>query len=329
MTRSLHPPPPLLRLALLAGLLLLAMALALALGSLPLSLAELWAVLHGQGSPLAHSIVFELRLPRMLQAMLVGGLLSLAGWQMQLLLRNPLADPYILGISSGAALAGLLGLLLGVSGLWLNLWSGLGAGASLLLLLLLAGRSSSERLLLTGVMLSSLCVSGVSLILSLAPGERLRGMLFWLMGDLSQPVPYWPLLLILLVSAIISAVLHLPLAILSQGETLAYSLGVAIRPLRLLLLLLASLLTASAVMTAGSIGFIGMAVPHLARLLCGTALPAQLAGSLLLGPTLLLLADTASRTLFAPLQIPVGVCTALFGAPVFLWLLYRHGTTAR
>lgn len=311
---------------LLTLLVLLSLTLALTSGSVAISAAEVWHSLWGEGGGLAQQIVLELRLPRALAALAVGGLLSLAGALMQVLLRNPLADPYVLGVSGGAAVAALLAMLARLGGLWLQGAAFGGALAATLLVFALAhgrGQWSTQRMLLTGVVLAAGWGAVISFLLAVAPTAQLPGMLFWLMGDLGPAGrPTWALVLLGL-----GLLFTLPLArslnILARGELQALALGVEQRRLRILIYLLASLFTASAVTLAGSIGFIGLLVPHLTRLLIGSDHRVLIPASMLLGGTLLLLADTLARTLIAPQQLPVGVLTALVGVPVFLLLLQR------
>jgi len=288
-----------------------------------------WALLTHSAEPLAQTVVFELRLPRALAAFAVGGMLALAGALMQVLLRNPLADPYILGISGGAAVAALLSLMAGLGGLLLAGNAFLGALASMLLVFGLAhgrGAWTATRLILTGVIVAAGWGALIGLILALAPERGLHGMLFWLMGDLSHtPPPLWGLL-----ACGIGLLLCLPLArdlnVLARGELAASALGVAVPRLRLLLYFIASLLTAGAVTIAGSIGFVGLVIPHLLRLLGLHDHRHLLPGCVLAGGSLLMLADTLARTIVAPQQLPVGVITALLGVPLFLYLLNRRGT---
>lgn len=317
-------PLPLLFLLIAASLL--ALIAALSLGSLQVSPADLWNILLGHNSGIGSQVVLELRLPRALTAFAVGGMLALAGSQMQVLLGNPLADPYILGTSGGAAVGALVALLLGAAGLGVSSAALIGALGSMLLVFGLAhgrGTWSPNRLLLTGVVVAAGWGALISFLLSIAPQQNLPGMLFWLMGDLSQAQHPLAGLIILAAAMLLSMPGARSLNLLARGELQAATLGVATRPLRLQLYLLASVLTASAVTLGGSIGFVGLVVPHLLRLLIGSdhrwLLPASVFG----GGVLLLLADTLARTLFAPQQLPVGVLTALIGVPMFLLLLQR------
>jgi iron complex transport system permease protein len=251
---------------------------------------------------------------------------------MQILLRNPLADPYVLGISGGASVGALSAMLAGLSLALMNIAAFAGALAAMLLVFGLAHGDSSwtrTRLLLTGVIVASGCGAIVALILSIAPEDGLRGMIFWLMGDLAHAVSPSPALAILALGLVITLPFARELNLLARGDTLAHALGVAVNHVKLGVYLLASLLTAVAVTTAGSIGFIGLVVPHMVRLAMirmgwGNDQRLLLPASALAGGSLLVLADTLARTLIAPQQLPVGVLTALLGVPAFLILLGRQ-----
>jgi iron complex transport system permease protein len=295
-------------------------------GSVTVAPADLPSILFGEGGGMAREIVLQLRLPRALAAFAVGGLLALAGVQMQVLLGNPLADPYILGISGGAAVGALLALLAGGATLALNGAALAGALGSMILVFgLTHGRGvwSPTRLLLTGVVVASGWGALISFLLAVAPQHNLPGMLFWLMGDLSHAEQALPALIILALGLLLSLPQARNLNLLARGELQAGVLGVSVVPLRLQLYLLASLLTAAAVTIGGSIGFVGLVVPHMLRLLVGSDHRLLLPAAVLSGGTLLLLADTLARTIIAPQQLPVGVLTALVGVPLFLYLLQR------
>ncbi|GAB4361792.1 MAG: iron ABC transporter permease [Gammaproteobacteria bacterium] len=303
-----------------------ALLIALFSGSTDLALGELIDALLGGGESLVRTVVWELRFPRALSAFATGGLLALGGALMQVLLRNPLADPYILGVSGGASVAALTLLVLGVGGYWLPAGAFCGALLSMFLVFGLShGRGSwtPTRLLLTGVVIAAGWGALISLLLAISPQAQLRGMLFWLMGDLGYATSPALALVVLAVGLAAALPLARDLNVLARGDLLAGSLGVPVRRLRYGLFFLASLLTASAVTLAGSIGFVGLVVPHLLRLAGAHDHRLLLPGSALLGGTLLLLADTGARTLIAPAQLPVGVITALIGVPVFLLLLHR------
>jgi iron complex transport system permease protein len=314
----------------LAILVLLAVALLLAsalLGSANVDLAMAWHALWSSEPSLARDVVVQLRLPRALTAFAVGGLLGLAGALLQVLLRNPLADPYVLGVAGGASVCALLALMFGLSALWIDFAAAAGALGACLLVFALAqgpGGWTPTRLLLTGVVVAAGAGSVVSLLLALSDDTSLRGMVFWLLGDLSR-AERWPALLALLaLGTTACVVLGRALNVLARGETLAASVGLDVRSVRRFVFVLSSILTGCAVSTAGSIGFVGLVTPHLVRLGLGNDQRVVLAGSALLGGVLLMAADLAARTLIAPRQLPVGALTALVGVPVFLLLMLRQ-----
>ena len=279
-----------------------------------------------QVDSLDHQILLELRLPRMSTAFITGALLGIAGALMQVLLRNPLADPYILGVSGGASVAALLAIMAGASGMMLSGSAFAGALLSTLLVFTLAhgrGHWDSTRLLLTGVVLAAGWGAVISLLLAISPGTQLHGMLFWLMGDLGFSRTPWVGSLVLLFLLPVALAISPSLNLLARGELPAASLGVSVGRLRTTIYVLASLATASAVTQAGNIGFVGLIAPHMLRLLGARDHRLLIPGVALLGGTLLLLADAISRLIIEPRQLPVGVLTALLGVPLFLLLLFR------
>jgi iron complex transport system permease protein len=293
--------------------------------------AELAAALLGAAEGTAANVVRELRLPRALAAFACGGLLALAGALMQVLLRNPLADPYVLGISGGASVGALAAMLFGLPLAFIHGGSFAGALAATLLVFGLArgdGSWTQTRLLLTGVIVAAGSGAAVALILSVAPEKELRGMLFWLMGDLAHAGSPWPALAMLALGILATLPFARDLNLLTRGDLAARSLGVPVLRLRGGVYLLASLATAVAVTTTGSVGFVGLVVPHLVRLAIGNDQRVLLPAAALAGGALLTLADTLARTVAAPQQLPVGVLTALIGVPVFLFLLTRSPKTA-
>jgi len=303
-----------------------ALFFALSVGSVAINAEDFIAVVLGQGDALHSQIITQLRLPRALAAFTCGGLLALAGVLMQALLRNPLADPYILGISGGAAVATLIAIMLGLGGLLLTGSAVLGALLSMTLVFSLAhgqGSWTPTRLLLTGVVVASGWGAIISFLLAIAPQKNLHSMLFWLMGDLSYAKTYWPGIISLGVGLLGSLMISRNLNVLLQGDLQAHALGVNVTRLRLSIYFIASLLTATAVTIAGSIGFIGLIIPHLLRLLGINDHRLLLPCAVLLGGTLLVIADTAARIIIAPQQLPVGVITAMMGVPVFLFLMQR------
>ncbi len=318
----------------LPALLLLLLAclgsviLALKLGSVPVTFSDLLSSLSNRQG-LHQGLIFELRLPRALAAFVCGGMLGLAGLLMQALLRNPLADPYILGVSGGAASGALLAMLAGLGSLMIQAAAFSGALLSIVLVFALAHGSSSwtsNRLLLTGVVLAAGWNALISFLLVISPNQQIHGMLFWLMGDLSYTQAEVWVFVLLAVITLLSFMLARPLNLISRGELQATALGVNTRQLRLLLFFTASLLTAVAISLAGSIGFIGLMAPHMLRLVIGSDHRSLVPAVVLLGGTLLILADTFARTVLAPTQLPVGILTAILGVPTFLYLLYRNNS---
>lgn len=322
---------PSVELTLLAALSGASVVLALLAGSVALTPAELaegaTALFYGKDDSLAATLL-QLRLGRALGAWVTGALLAAAGVLMQALLRNPLSDPYVLGISGGASVGALLAMLLGAS-LWVVDGAAFGGALAITLLLLLLARDqlsqggSTTLLLLTGVILASGCGALVTLMLSIAPEQSLRGMVFWLIGDLSGSEPR--LLPWLALAAALAFCLRYArdINLLALHGDVAATLGVHVARLRYGLFGLAALLTASAVTGAGSIGFVGLIVPHACRFALGPDHRTLLPAAALAGGLVLVVADTLARTVVAPQQLPVGVITSLIGVPAFLWQLRR------
>jgi iron complex transport system permease protein len=303
-------------------------------GSIAVPLAEMPDALrqlaHGE-STLAASLL-ELRAGRALTAFVTGGALALAGVMMQALLRNPLADPYVLGISAGASVGALLALLLMASAIVVDMAALAGAvGVSMLLYLLarrdlrsgLAAEGGTSMLLLTGVILSSACMALVTLMLSIAPEGRLRSMIFWMIGDLAGAplrLAPWVVLGAALLYALRSARAMNVVALHAEA---AATLGIRVGSLRKGLFFVSGVLTASAVTSAGSVGFVGLIVPHACRFAFGSDHRVLIPAAVLVGGSFLVLCDTLARTIIAPQQLPVGAITAIIGAPVFLYQLHR------
>ncbi len=314
------------------------MLVALSIGTVHISSLDVMRLLFRSDDTVASEIINRLRLPRAIAAFATGGLLALAGALMQVLLRNPLADPYILGLSGGAAVAALIAMMVGLNAVLVSLSAFAGASLSVILVFAFARRDlgrlhataavdATPRLLLTGVVLAAGWSAIVTLILTVAPEGQLRGMLFWLIGDLGGADSY-----ALAISGLVIAIVAIypftrELNVMLQGQTIAHGLGVPVVRVRRQIYLVASLATALAVTTAGAIGFVGLIVPHALRLVIGNDQRVLVPASVLAGGALLLLADTAARTMIAPQQLPVGVVTALIGVPTFLYLLMRNGTS--
>ena len=310
--------------ALFSGFALCAVLVSLCAGSMAIEPRQVAAALLHGGDDTAARVVLDLRLPRVLSGFVVGGMLALAGALMQVLLRNPLAEPFVLGISGGASVFALATIALGLGGAWIHGGALTGALISMLLVFALprvGGEWNPMRILLTGVVVASGWGAVISLLLAITQAAQIHTMLYWLMGDLGQArFSHWSLWL-LLGALGASLVLARGLNLLARGDLQAAALGVPVLPLRCVVYFLASFLAAGAVMEAGSIGFVGLIVPHAVRLMVGTDHRIVLPASVLGGGTLLVVADALARTIIAPQQLPVGVLTAMLGVPVFLILL--------
>lgn len=322
-----------LRLAALLLLLLAAFVAALVLGAAELPPRAVLAGLLGGGSQTARTIVLELRLPRAVLAATAGGALALAGAVFQALLRNPLAEPYILGVSGGAAVGAVAAVVLG--GLAIASWvvplaALAGAVVAIVVVLRIAlgvGRALDARvLLLGGVVVGAFLNALILLLLTMAEGESFRSAIFWMMGSLSAATWSTDLLLAAYVipSAAALVLLARPLDLLALGEETALYLGTRVERVKLAAYLVASLMVAASVAACGVIGFVGLIVPHALRLLWGSDHRRLLPASFLAGAAFLLLADTAARTVAGATELPVGVVTALVGVPIFVVLLTRR-----
>jgi iron complex transport system permease protein len=293
-------------------------------GSVAIPWRAPWHALAPGAHNLYHNLVYHLRLPRALCAFATGGLLATAGALMQVLLRNPLADPYILGVSGGAGVGALLAMTVGAAGLGVGAGAFTGALTSILLVFALArrgGRWTATGLLLTGVVVAAGWGAVIAFLLTVTPAATLHGMLFWLMGDLSVSTRPGTALAVLVLGVGATLPVARSLNVMSRGEQRALATGVSTARLQLYIYLLASGLTAAAVTLAGGIGFIGLVTPHLLRMVMGNDQRILLPASALLGGSLLVVADTLARTVMAPQQLPVGIVTAFIGVPVFLYLL--------
>ncbi len=309
----------------------LAIAISLSAGSLDLSWSQLFALLFQRsGTEVERVIIWQVRFPRALLAGLVGAALSISGVTFQAVLRNPLADPYLLGVSGGAALGAVTAITYGLqSPIIIPLAAFIGALTALLLVYLVAQAHtcSSHTLILSGVMVGSLAAALLLFLLWRSPADATRQAIFWLAGNLSLADPDWlswgwlwvGIGFLLLWSQ------SLNLDLLTQGEETAADLGLHVGKTRLILFALAGALTACAVALAGLVGFVGLVIPHICRLLWGPGHRLLLPFSALLGSSFLIIADAIARSLYAPAEIPVGVVTATLGAPFFLYLLRRKG----
>lgn len=322
-------------LAALAAALAGALALSAATGPVPVSLGGFVDALLRGGEETPARVVLSLRLPRALLGMMVGGALASSGAAFQALLRNPLADPYILGVSGGAAvgaLAATLFLPAGASAV-LPACAFLGAALSALAVFLLARRGggvSPERLILMGVVVGAFLNAVIMLMVSLSPPGRIPGALYWLMGDLGQGTPRRVAVLLPYVAAGSLALFLLSrgLDMLLLGEREAFHAGLDIERAKTAAYLTASLLAGSVVAVSGLIGFVGLIVPHGARALVGSAHRRLLPAAFLMGAAFLVLSDVIARTASPSGELPVGAVTAFAGAPFFLFLLRRGGGRA-
>ncbi len=314
-----------------------AIALALSVGPVPVSFGQLFRILAGgsaDGSPgeTAAKVVLALRLPRALLGGLVGGALSSSGVAFQALLRNPLADPYILGVSGGAAVGAMTASLLlpGTSLLPLPLCAFLGAALAASAVFLLARRRSGisrERLILMGVIVGAFLNALIMMMVALAPPGRIPGAVYWLMGDLSLGTPARVGLLApyVAVGVALLVLLSRGMDLLLLGDEAAFQSGLPVERVKTAVYLTASLLAGSVVAVSGLIGFVGLIVPHGARSIVGSGHRRLLPAAFLLGATFLIMADVLARTAGPSGELPVGAVTALSGAPFFLYLLRRNG----
>jgi iron complex transport system permease protein len=312
----------------LAALTVLAAAVfmvALLTGSSRIGLHEALAALAGAGDEATRNVLLAVRLPRVLAAFGVGSLLALSGVLLQALFRNPLADPYVLGVSGGAAVGGLLAMIAGAAALIVQSAAVAGALGAVGLVYVLARGGGTARLLLTGVVLASACGALVSVLLALADSSRVRGMVFWLAGDLEWAVTPWLSAGASLIAVTASIAIARPLNVLAAGELRARTVGLALEAWRTVLFIACATFTAIAVVSAGTVGFVGLITPHAVRLVLRTSDHRIVApAAALSGGMLLAAADVVARTIAAPRQLPVGAIMALVGAPLFVALLRRR-----
>ena len=328
--------------ALLSFLLAGVVGMSLSLGAVTIPLSSTWSILfHRLFGPTTEwssrhsSIILDIRLPRTISGVLVGAALSLAGAVLQALLRNPLADPFVLGISSGAAVGAVLAILVGLGSTFLGSYAVPGAafGGALLTLLLVysiartGGRVPTQTLLLSGVIVSSFFSAIIMFLISVTSNEKIFNVTFWLMGSLEY-LPFQSMGVIffyLLVGGGTLFALARDLNLLILGEETASGLGVEVERVKKITFVFASLITGTVVSVSGLIGFVGLVVPHLVRMIWGPDHRFLLPASALVGGILLVIADTLARTVMAPSEIPVGVVTAIGGAPFFVYLLRKKG----
>ncbi len=280
-------------------------------------------------NPMHHTIVWQIRFPRVLLAVLVGATLSLGGLVFQALLRNALAEPYILGISGGSAIGAIIGIMLGFSrfpGVCLTAF--LGSLATLVLILVMtAGQTilKKESLLLSGVMVNAFCSAVILFLISLAHDSRLHSILFWLMGDLSAADMGQVVIIACMLMPCFGLIFWLAhtMNLLLMGKELAQTMGVNIKAATLVLLVTTSFMVSATVSYCGLLGFIGLVTPHLLRLLLGSDHRVLVPACILGGGAFLAVCDLLARTLPEQGEMPPGVITALIGAPLFIYLLKR------
>jgi iron complex transport system permease protein len=340
--RTLTPRRVLAVCAMLFAALFLVVVISLRMGAFPISVRDIVMTLVNGGLgrrdqiPSEFSlVVFGLRLPRIALGILVGAALSTAGAGFQALLRNPLADPYVLGVSSGAALGAILSLIVAphTPGA-IQAAAFAGAAATITVVYFLGrrgGQLDSATLLLAGIIAASFLSAVIMFLMTTLPGRDLRGMAFWLMGDLSSPPPTQDVrpwfAFLFAVFGIAAGAIYLTasdLNLILTGEKEAQHLGVNVRRVRLVVYVCASVLTGLAVSVSGAIGYVGLLVPHVMRMLFGTDYRLLIPTSALGGAIAVVAADTLARTVVAPTELPVGAMTAIAGAPVFIYLLRRR-----
>ncbi|GAB4372704.1 MAG: iron ABC transporter permease [Deltaproteobacteria bacterium] len=313
-----------------------ALALSVSTGPVPVSMEEVWRALWGGAAPgpgrTAAKVVLSLRLPRALLGAIVGGALSCSGVAFQALLRNPLADPYILGVSGGAAVGALTASLLRVGNSFLPLPACAFAGASIaasgvFLLARRRGGVSRERLILMGVVVGAFLNALILLMVALSPPGKIPGAIYWLMGDLGLGTPRRVAILVphVAVGLAVLFLLARGIDLLLLGDEAAFQAGLPVERVKTAVYLTASLLAGSVVAVSGLIGFVGLIVPHGARVLVGAGHRRLLPAAFLLGAAFLVVADLLARTAGPTGELPVGAVTALAGAPFFLYLLRKNG----
>jgi iron complex transport system permease protein len=318
---------------LLVLLLLLVLLVAAVVGSERLPLPNVLCALTGKSgcglSPEQEAILFDIRLPRILLAGAVGMCLAAAGAAYQALLRNPLAEPYLLGVSNGAAVGTMVSLVFLGAHEWSRPVMAFAGAlvASFAVYQLARGRTgaSPERLILAGVIVTTFLSSAIVFITTMMDATRIRSFTFWLLGDLSGATTglLWLALIVSVLGSVVLTAFARPLNLLMLGERDAFDLGVEVGRVRLIVFLAAGLLVGTSVASSGSVGYVGLVVPHLVRLSFGSDNRLVLPAAALAGAAFVVVADMLARTVIAPRELPVGAITALIGAPLFIYLLKR------
>ena len=313
------------------AILLISIWCGISIGSVSVPLSTLW---DAESNPTAYSILWNIRMPRVILAALVGAALAIAGAAFQGLLKNPLADPYTLGISSGASVGAVFTLFFSVSlpffsFFTLPIFSMIGAFVTLVVVMgfarLVDRTMKMETLILTGIIFSSFLGSCISLMIALT-GEELRSIMGWLLGSVSMRG--WPYVKMILPFVIIGALIlwlhRKELNAMIYGEERAKYLGVDVKRSKYIILIGGSMLTGAAVAVSGTIGFVGLVVPHMVRMILGADHRHLLIISFLNGASLLVICDLVSRTIIAPTELPIGVITSFIGAPVFAYIFFKQ-----
>lgn len=327
--KELNPTVYLLKLLMLLTVLIISFFLSLTIGSVDMSFSEVVSILLNQNADkTTYQIIYEIRLPRIILAAAVGGGLSIAGAVFQALLMNPLAEPYILGISSGGTFGAVLSILLGLSLFFTQLFAFVGALAVVFLVFKLGkkfGELEPNILLLSGVMIGAFFSALILLMMTLL-GDSLRTAVFWLIGNISfakMEIVIYILVITILVSTVLSVNAH-KYNILSLGSVTAKHLGINTSLIKNISYILASLMVGAIVSVSGIIGFVGLLVPHVCRFIFGVDNRMVVPASFFIGATYLIWADTMARTLISPSELPVGAITAIIGAPIFIYLLRKR-----
>ncbi|BEQ15636.1 FecCD family ABC transporter permease [Desulfoferula mesophila] len=326
-------PSRLLAVCLGLGLLLvLSLLVGLWLGTVSIGPRQFWQWLSGELQGPSAIILGQLRLPRLLLAALVGACLGLCGAVFQAILRNPLAEPFILGVSGGAACGAVASVLVGLTGLWgqsaLAFGGALGTVGLVLAIARRRGSMETSTLILTGVMINAFFTALIMFVISTTTDQKLHAILFWLYGDLAAAnlTKVGLLLPVTLVGAGVIFAYARHLNLLTAGSIAAASMGVAVERVKMIMFLVVSLLVGVTVSLSGLIGFVGLMVPHLVRMTLGHDHRLLLPASALFGACFLMLADTVARIIISPSALPVGVVTAFLGAPFFVLLMAKRGS---
>lgn len=318
-----------IRLSILFGSLIITSLISLQLGSVTISIGEVFQLLFDKaGSITNNEIIFNIRIPRLLLAIGVGGGLSVAGAVFQALLMNPLADPYILGVSSGGSFGAVFALFLGLSFIFIQIFSVVAALVVIILVFFIGhrfGRLEPNTLLLTGVMIGAFFSAAILLLLTFLD-QTLRTAIFWLIGNLTMAdnVSSYYIIVISIIISIILSLFGYKLNLLAMGEEDSSNLGLNTKKNKTVIYIFASILVGAIVSVSGIIGFIGLLIPHVVRIIFGIDNRIVVPASFFIGAIFLIITDTIARTIILPSELPVGVVTAMIGAPAFIYLLKKQ-----